>query len=333
MNRKKIAILLMVILTISYTSFSAPKKNGNKKSYQKNESSVKIETATSIKSKSKFRYYSDAEIRKELQEAGINSKSVDTFIAANNIAKKDNVQLKDKKAEFLKAAELDKKNYLALDALGKVAYAEDDHPTSREYYKKAIEVNPKFEKGYENLIRRYEDSRDEENLRIFSEKIIKLFPDNPVGYNGLFNYYREYKKDYEKAINMGKKAIELYLKGEPKYYNYEFITTDLINRLAKTSGQNSEDSEITNDYRGRELELYILTAYIGQGNDRETFDYFFKMYGKFKENIKYMGDMQGEYSEWIEEYVDKLKEINDKYKSRDKKFYEENIKKFKALGY
>ena len=185
MNRKKIAILLMVILTISYTSFSAPKKNGNKKSYQKNESSAKIETATSTKSKSKFRYYSDAEIRKELQEAGINSKSVDTFIAANNIAKKDNVQLKDKKAEFLKAAELDKKNYLALAALGKVAYAEDDHPTSREYYKKAIEVNPKFEKGYENLIRRYEDTRDEENLRIFSEKMIKLFPDNPVGYNGL----------------------------------------------------------------------------------------------------------------------------------------------------
>ena len=218
-------------------------------------------------------------------------------------------------------------------ALGKVAYAEDDHPTSREYYKKAIEVNPKFEKGYENLIRRYEDTRDEENLRIFSEKMIKLFPDNPVGYNGLFNYYREYKKDYGKAINMGKKAIELYLKGEPKYYNYEFTTTDLINRLAKTSGQNSEDSEITNDYRGRELELYILTAYIGQGNDKETFDYFFKMYGKFKENIKYMGDMQGEYSEWIEEYVDKLKEINDKYKSKDKKFYEENIKKFKALGY
>ena len=294
MNRKKIAILLMVVLTMSYTSFSAPKKNGNKKSYQKNESSAKIETATSNKSNSKFRYYSDAEIRKELQEAGINSKSVDTFIAANNIAKKDNVQLKDKKA---------------------------------------IEVNPKFEKGYENLIRRYEDTRDEENLRIFSEKMIKLFPDNPVGYNGLFNYYREYKKDYGKAINMGKKAIELYLKGEPKYYNYEFTTTDLINRLAKTSGQNSEDSEITNDYRGRELELYILTAYIGQGNDRETFDYFFKMYGKFKENIKYMGDMQGEYSEWIEEYVDKLKEINDKYKSKDKKFYEENIKKFKALGY
>ena len=102
----------MVILTISYTSFSAPKKNGNKKSYQKNESSAKIETATSNKSNSKFRYYSDAEIRKELQEAGINSKSVDTFIAANNIAKKDNVQLKDKKAEFLKAVELDKKNYL-----------------------------------------------------------------------------------------------------------------------------------------------------------------------------------------------------------------------------
>ena len=37
----------MVVLTISCASFSVPKKDGNKKSYQKNESSAKIETATS----------------------------------------------------------------------------------------------------------------------------------------------------------------------------------------------------------------------------------------------------------------------------------------------
>ena len=315
---------------ISYTSFSAPKKNGNKKSYQKNESSAKIETATYTKSNSKFRYYSDAEIRKELQEAGINSKSVDTFIAANNIAKKDNVQLKDKKAEFLKAAELDKKNYLAVAALGKVAFAQDDRSTAISYYKKSIETNPKFQKGYENLIRRYRDYEDYENLKITAEQLIKLYPENPVSYDGLYHYFK-YKKDYKKTIEAGKKAIELYLKGEPKYYNYEFITTDLIHRIAKDLGQKPEETELTNDYEGRNFQLYILNAYIGQGNDKETFDYFFNNYQKFKDNIKYMGDMGYEYKEWINEYIVLLKEINNKHRNKDKKFYEENLKKFKFL--
>ena len=44
-----------------------------------------------------------------------------------------------------------------------------------------------------------------------------------------------------------------------------------------------------------------------------------------------MGDMDYEYKEWIDEYIDSLKKINDKYKNKDKKFYEENLKKFKFL--
>ena len=139
------------------------------------------------------------------------------------------------------------------------------------------------------------------------------------------------KKDYKKAIEVGKKAIELYLRGEPKYYNYEFITTDLIHRIAKDLGQKPEETELTNDYEGRNFQLYILDAYIEQGNDKETFDYFFSNYQKFKDNIKYMGDMDYEYKEWIDEYIDSLKKINDKYKNKDKKFYEENLKKFKFL--
>ena len=160
--------------------------------------------------------------------------------------------------------------------------------------------------------------------------MIKLYPENPVSYDGLYHYFK-YKKDYKKAIEAGKKAIELYLKGEPKYYNYEFITTDLIHRIAKDLGQKPEETELTNDYEGRNFQLYILNAYIGQGNDKETFDYFFNNYQKFKDNIKYMGDMGYEYKEWINEYIVLLKEINNKHRNKDKKFYEENLKKFKFL--
>lgn len=75
----------------------------------------------------------------------------------------------------------------------------------------------------------------------------------------------------------------------------------------------------------------FLMLILNKVNDKETFDYFFSNYQKFKDNIKYMGDMDYEYKEWIDEYIDSLKKINDKYKNKDKKFYEENLKKFKAL--
>ena len=326
MNKKKVAALTVIIGALSYAAYQTGKSKVN----QKNQRAVEVNMTSSAKSDRKFEYYSENEIRNELRKAGVSKKSIETFISANKIALSGDIPLKQKKDEFIKAIEEDKKNYLAVAALGKVAFAQDDRSTAISYYKKSIEINPKFEKGYENLIRRYRDYEDYENLKITSEQLIKLYPEDPVSYDGLYHYFK-YKKDYKKAIEAGKKAIELYLKGEPKYYNYEFITTDLIHRIAKDLGQKPEETELTNDYEGRNFQLYILNAYIGQGNDKETFDYFFNNYQKFKDNIKYMGDMGYEYKEWINEYIVLLKEINNKHRNKDKKFYEENLKKFKFL--
>ena len=326
MNKKKVAVLTVIIGALSYAAYQTGKSKVN----QKNQRAVEVNMTSSAKNNRKFDYYSENEIRNELQKAGINRKSIETFISANKTALSGDIPLKRKKDEFIKAIEEDKKNYLAVAALGKVAFAQDERSTAISYYKKSIEINPKFQKGYENLIRRYRDYEDYENLKITAEQLIKLYPEDPVSYDGLYHYFK-YKKDYKKAIEVGKKAIELYLRGEPKYYNYEFITTDLIHRIAKDLGQKPEETELTNDYEGRNFQLYILDAYIEQGNDKETFDYFFSNYQKFKDNIKYMGDMDYEYKEWIDEYIDSLKKINDKYKNKDKKFYEENLKKFKAL--
>ena len=41
--------------------------------------------------------------------------------------------------------------------------------------------------------------------------------------------------------------------------------------------------------------------------------------------------LQKEQEEWINEYIVLLKEINNKHRNKDKKFYEENLKKFKFL--
>ena len=326
MNKKKIAVLTIMIGVMSYAAY----QTGKSKTGSKNERAVEVNMTSSVKDNGKFDYYSENEMRNELQKAGVDKKSIETFLLANRTALSGDIPLQQKKDMFMKAVKEDSKNYLAVAALGKVAFAQDDRSTAISYYKKSIEINPKFRKGYENLIRRYRDYEDYENLKITAEQLIKLYPENPVSYDGLYHYFK-YKKDYKKAIEAGKKAIEIYLKGEPKYYNYEFITTDLIHRIAKDLGQKPEETELTNDYEGRNFQLYILDAYIEQGNDEETFDYFFNNYQKFKDNIKYMGDMDYEYKEWIDEYIDSLKKINDKYKNKDKRFYEENLKKFKAL--
>ena len=326
MNKKKVAVLTVIIGALSYAAYQTGKSKVN----QKNQRAVEVNMTSSAKSDRKFDYYSENEIRNELQKAGINRKSIETFISANKTALSGDISLKQKKDEFIKAVKEDNKNYLAIAALGKIACVQDEHSASVDYYKKVIEINPKFEKGCENLIRRHEDAKDYENLKIVAEQLIQLYPENPISYNG-FYYYFKYKKDYKKAIESGKKAIELYLKGEPRYYSYEFITTDLIHRIAKDLGQKPEDAKITNDYEGRNFQLYILDAYIGQGNDKEIFDYFFSNYQKLRDNIKYMGDMGYEYKEWINEYIVLLKEINNKHRNKDKKFYEENLKKFKFL--
>ena len=326
MNKKKIAVLIIMVGVMSYAAY----QTGKSKTGLKNERAVEVNMTSSVKDSGKFDYYSKNEMRNELQKAGVDKKSIETFLLANKTALSGDIPLQQKKDMFMKAVKEDSKNYLAVAALGKIAFAQDDRSASINYYKKVIEINPRFQKGYENLIKRYEDFQDYENLKAISEQLIKLYPEDPVSYDGLYHYFK-YKKDYKKAIEVGKKAIELYLRGEPKYYNYEFITTDLIHRIAKDLGQKPEETELTNDYEGRNFQLYILDAYIEQGNDKETFDYFFNNYQKFKDNIKYMGDMGYEYKEWINEYIVLLKEINNKHRNKDKKFYEENLKKFKFL--
>ena len=229
MNKKKVAVLTVIIGALSYAAYQTGKSKVN----QKNQRAVEVNLTSSVKDNGKFDYYSENEIRNELQKAGVNKKSIEAFLSGNKTALTADIPLKQKKEIFMKALEEDGNNYLAIAALGKIAYAQDDRSTAISYYKKSIETNPKFQKGYENLIRRYRDYEDYENLKITAEQLIKLYPEDPVSYDGLYHYFK-YKKDYKKAIEVGKKAIELYLRGEPKYYNYEFITTDLIHRIAKT---------------------------------------------------------------------------------------------------
>ena len=195
MNKKKVAILTVIIGALSYAAYQTGKSKVN----QKSQRAIEVNMNSRVKTTGKFNYYSDDEIRNELQKAGVNQKSIETFLSGNKTALTADIPLKQKKDVFMKAVEEDRKNYLAIAALAKVAFAQDDRSTAIKYYKKVIEINPKFQKGYENLIERYEDFQDYENLKITAEKLIKLDSEDPVSYDGL-NYYFKYNKDYKKAI-------------------------------------------------------------------------------------------------------------------------------------
>ena len=92
---KKLFLILGIIITIFNITFS----NGNNTIISKNQKTDKIETISENKksveikttsnnnTETKINYYSEAEIRSELKKAGVNSKSIEVFISANNSKK------------------------------------------------------------------------------------------------------------------------------------------------------------------------------------------------------------------------------------------------------
>ena len=321
---KKFLLLVMIMITnITFTTASQVEITKNKKIN-------KTKTVLENNSKMDISYYSENEIRTELKKAGVNSKSIEAFIIANNNSIKKNIDIEQVKKEFLKAIELDNKNYLALDAIGRiiVLYSKDNSKNSYfeaiKYFEKALKINPKFENAYKHLIWMYYnlsiDEEDNKKLndslekrKAFSEQLIKLFPEKPEGYDSLYGYYSD-KEDYDKAMTIIKKAIELYFKTKAKYYYYE-LGDDI----------HSSEYEYTNEHSGNILEFHLLEIYMDKGDDKKTFDYFFKLYEKKRKK-------PDTYSGLKSDFAARIKDLNEKYKNKDKKLYQENLKRFKALG-
>ena len=162
--------------------------------------------------------------RKELNELGINKKSIETTFKA--IEAQDNYE--EAKKLFLQAIEEDKKNYLPYYYLGILVYQEENNvKRSMEYFEKAIEANPKNPMAYNNLIARYGQANMEKEQLELVKKTIKLFPDFPEGYFSLaaINFRN---KNYLDSIKYAKLSIEKYEK--MKKLDYSYITESLKNK-------------------------------------------------------------------------------------------------------
>ena len=326
--RSRFFILIILAVIISNITIPAVNQTNKTETTLKNQKNAKTKTVSKNNNETKINYYSEKEIRDELKKAGVNSKSIEAFIIANNHSKNKNITKDELKKEFQKALKYDSKNYLALDAMGHIYFDEEDKGIF--YFEKAIMVNPKFQKSYANLIYLLSFIDDEESEKkksdflrkreLLSEQLIKLAPENPIGYERLYEYYDkkyEYynkKEDYDKAVTMAKKAIELYLKAEePKYYYYEVDKPSDLEYV------------YTKDHSMNVLEFRLLNTYI-EKDDITAFDYFFELYKKERKDPE-------KYSGLKEDFKGAIQMMNREYKNKNRKLYEENLRKFKELGF
>lgn len=93
MNKKKIAVLTIMVGVMSYATY----QSGKSKINSKNERAVEVNMTSSVKDSGKFDYYSENEMRNELQKAGVNKKSIETFLSANKTALSGDITLQQKK--------------------------------------------------------------------------------------------------------------------------------------------------------------------------------------------------------------------------------------------
>ena len=156
--------------------------------------------------------------------------------------------------------------------LGNVNYDREDYDQAIEYYKKAIEINPKELHAYRNITNAYLRVKKTDMVLKYYKEIIKNNPDTPKAYEMLGDYYyrnRKYteadklyrtmleldpsnpnallrnslldivRKDYESALQ----KIEYYLKLRP-YHKKALVLKEKILRETRTKDRENSTSII-----------------------------------------------------------------------------------------
>ena len=339
-----IVVILIIIFGVNFVIGSQIKKVVLKNEKFDEKKEIKTISENNRANGKFFDYYSDSEIRSELQKAGVKNISIEAFIKINNDIKNKTLNFEQAEKKLQEALKLDEKNYLILDAIGQFYSLDNKSSDAVSYYERAVKINPKFRKGYEHMVialKNFGNEKNAEKMKNEAEQLIKRFPESPVGYYVLFEYYDIYKKNYNEALSVGEKAKELSYKEEPKRYYYETILADEEYEMMLADDESYDDTKGKTEkfgdyfYSNREigdtLLFSLFDTYLKKDNDKETFDYFFKSYGKMKEYTEFL--TKGKFSdERTKKIEDEIKKLNGKYKNTDKKLYEENLKKFKELG-
>ena len=239
--------------------------------------------------------------RQELKELKINDKSIEKTFEG---IKMQGIDFSKSKKPFEEAVQLDNKNYLAMFYIGTYERAfNKDTKKAIEYYQKAINLNPKNPRPYNNLAIAYGYLGDTKKSDETIKQIISLFPEYPEGYYQWALKLLDNKK-YSESTEYMKKAIEKYNK--IKKIDYWYITQDM------------KKSFIV------DAQKIIINNYVKQEKLAEAIEFFKDSYINMKHDNSSVVD------ELLELLYYKNQEL---YETKNSKLYKENFDKLKSIEF
>lgn len=239
--------------------------------------------------------------RQELKELKINEKSIEKTFEG---IKMQGIDFSKSRKPFEEAVQLDNKNYLAMFYIGTYERAfNKDAKKAIEYYQKAIKLNPKNPRPYNNMAIAYgylgENKKSDETIK----QIMVLFPEYPEGYYQWALKLLDNKK-YSESTEYMKKAIEKYSKIEK--IDYWYITQDM------------KKSFIV------DAQKIIVNNYVKQEKLSEAIEFFKDSYINMKEvNPSVVDELLGF-------LYYKNQEL---YEKKNSKLYKENFDKLKSIEF
>lgn len=239
--------------------------------------------------------------RQELKELKINDKSIEKTFEG---IKMQGIDFSKSKKPFEEAVQLDNKNYLAMFYIGTYERAfNKDTKKAIEYYQKAINLNPKNPRPYNNLAIAYGYLGDTKKSDETIKQIISLFPEYPEGYYQWALKLLDNKK-YSESTEYMKKAIEKYNK--IKKIDYWYITQDM------------KKSFIV------DAQKIIINNYVKQEKLAEAIEFLKDSYINMKQDN----------SSVVDELLGLLYYKNQElYETKNSKLYKENFDKLKSIEF
>lgn len=239
--------------------------------------------------------------RQELKELKINDKSIEKTFEG---IKMQGIDFSKSKKPFEEAVQLDNKNYLAMFYIGTYERVfNKDTKKAIEYYQKAINLNPKNPRPYNNLAIAYGYLGDTKKSDETIKQIMSLFPEYPEGYYQWALKLLDNKK-YSESTEYMKKAIEKYNK--IKKIDYWYITQDM------------KKSFII------DAQKIIINNYVKQEKLAEAIEFFEDFYINMKQ------DNSSVVNELMELLYYKNQEL---YENKNSKLYKENFDKLKSIEF
>ena len=239
--------------------------------------------------------------RQELKELKINDKSIEKTFEG---IKMQGIDFSKSKKPFEEAVQLDSKNYLAMFYIGTYERVfNKDTKKAIEYYQKAINLNPKNPRPYNNLAIAYGYLGDTKKSDETIKQIMSLFPEYPEGYYQWALKLLDNKK-YSESTEYMKKAIEKYNK--IKKIDYWYITQDM------------KKSFII------DAQKIIINNYVKQEKLAEAIEFFEASYINMKQ------DNSSVVNELMELLYYKNQEL---YENKNSKLYKENFDKLKSIEF